>query len=537
MAVERVRVALLRAGAVVIASLAVARLFAHWPRIWDIEFWDESNYLAAGLWNWPGAMTRYEDFPLYSKFYHVLALALGSDDAARLYMLGGLLVILMGLAGVGLGVWAASKSLGASIASIAIVALTSALIWPRVVFLSLFVQGVGFAASTRTSNRFAKLSVIALTCYVATFVRSEFVIGFYVAAAAAIASVHALISRRPERLRGYAAGLVALATIAALSVLWSFPVLRGNRRAMAAFGQHYGLRFVERHHLDINPWANPERIVSMDFPGAQSVFGALRVNPAALTRFFAENALGIVPRTWRSILPIHFVPWGAGGLLLIAIALWVACRPDARRAPRANEHGNVLCAAVLLLPPTLSVIVVFPRDHYVVQVMAAQMFVLAALARAAPESVAKSSERLSGWMTPHVRAWGPILLAICFLLWARPLPVVGQPNLARVRAIHALPAIERMLEADGGLCTYAMPRCETVWGDTVPANASFARYLDDNRIDAVAASPGLLRSISIRENPSFQEFVSTATEHGWTRYEIPGEHPILVLVRSKNPAS
>ena len=513
------------AGPVVIAALAVARLLGHWPRIWDIEFWDESNYLAAGLWNWPGAMTRYEDFPLYSKFYHVLALALGSDDAPRLYMVGGLLVILMALVGVGLGVWAASKSLGAAIASVAIVALTGSLIWPRVVFLSLFVQGVGFAASTLSSNRFTKLSVIALTCYLATFVRSEFVIGFYVAAAAATASgLQALVSRRPERLRGSAPGLVALAAIAGLSVLWSFPILRGNRRAMTAFGQHYGLRFVERHHLHVNPWANPERIVAMDFPGAHSVFGALRVNPAALLRFFAENALGIVPRSWRSILPIHFVPWGASGLVLIAAALWITRRSNARSASRTNEHGNLLCAAVLLLPPTLSVIVVFPRDHYVVQVIAAQMFVLGALARAAPV-----------WVTSRGSSWGPILIAVCFFLLARPLPIVGQPNLARVRAIRALPVIERMLESDGGLCTYAAPRCETVWGDTVPANASFARYLDDKRIDAVAASPGLPRSISIRDNPSFREFVSTATEHGWIRYEIPGDHPILVLVRGSSP--
>ena len=49
-------------------------------------------------------------------------------------------------------------------------------------------MGVGFAASALSRGRFSKLSILALTCYLATFVRSEFVVGFYAALALAIAA-------------------------------------------------------------------------------------------------------------------------------------------------------------------------------------------------------------------------------------------------------------------------------------------------------------------------------------------------------------
>jgi hypothetical protein len=153
-----------RLAALLIAALAIARLFLHWPRVWDIQLWDESYYLGAGLQNAPYLMHQYEAFPLYSKFYHVLALVLGTSDVPRLYMVGGLLAILLGLLGVGLGVWAASKNLSAAIASVAIFALTGALMWPRVVFFSMFILGVGFAAAALSRGRFTKLTLVALTC-------------------------------------------------------------------------------------------------------------------------------------------------------------------------------------------------------------------------------------------------------------------------------------------------------------------------------------------------------------------------------------
>ena len=530
-----------RAAALAIAAWALARLFIHWPRIWDVGLWDESFYLGEGLRNAPYLMSQYEAFPLYSKFYHVLVVVLGNGDVPRLYMVGGLLAILLGLVGVGLGVWAASRSFSLTIASMAIVALSGALIWPRVVFLNLFIMGVGFAASALARGRFSKLSILALTCYLATFVRSEFIMDFYAALALTITfDIHALIRSNPARVRSWAPGLAALAAVAVLSLLWSFPILRGNARAMAAFGQHYGLRVVERRHLDIDPWLNWERIVQADFPGAKSLSDALWANPRAALRFFVENAFGLLPHAWRQIVPARYIPWGAGGMAMIGVALWLASprrgrTSNPRRTLHENDHDNVLCAAILLLPPTLSIILVFPRDHYILQAMAAQMFVLGALMRAAPWPLTRLHRRLPAWVRLRGGHWGPIAIAVIFLLVARPLPIVAQPTWASMKVVHALPPVARMLESDGGLCTYAAHQCEAAWAWDVPVGAHFSRYLDENGIDAVAVSPGLLRTVAIKESASFNDFVTTASEHGWTRHEIPppaGDAPIILLIRS-----
>jgi len=516
------------AAALSVTALGVFRKFSHWPQIWDIRLWDETDYLGYGLLDPSWLMRQYEVGPLYGKFYHLLALATGDPSAAQLYFLGGLVVILLGLFGTALGVWAASRSVGFAILSVSLIVLSgTANIWPRISFLCLFILGVGFTAVTAARGRFAKASLLALTCFLASFVRPEYVLAFYASLALAFAwAIEAVPQHRLQASVLHTPGLAALAAIAILSILWSFPLLQGGQRAFIAFGQHYSYRAVAAHHLAIEPWLNWRTIVAQDFPGAKSLTDALLINPALVLGCFVKNAFGFVPEPWHSPRA-RYIPWGAAGLLAIGVALWSAqpWRRDTKHFD-AGTRMNALCAAILLIPPTLSLITIFPRDHYILLEMATGMVLVGSLIRTRMAMALIRRLRVTGVVSKAIAAdWLPLAIASVFALLSLPILPAPQPRLAAVDAFHAAGPMVRVLESEGGLCIYGAPICKTVLAKTVPAGVDFPRYLDSNSIDAVAVSTAMMNVVDIKENPSFQNFVATAAARGWSRHDLPPISP------------
>src|SRR5215472_5811588 len=81
--------------AILVTLCALLRKFSNWPHVWDIELWDESLALGAGLTNLPAVptfdhidlMQNYEWSPLYSKFYNLIASLTGAE-APSVFMIG-----------------------------------------------------------------------------------------------------------------------------------------------------------------------------------------------------------------------------------------------------------------------------------------------------------------------------------------------------------------------------------------------------------------------------------------------------------------
>src|SRR5262249_15269211 len=318
--------------AILVTLCALLRKFSNWPHVWDITLWDETIYLGLGLTNLPihlgfgltNLMQSYEFGPLYSKFYNLIASLTGAE-APSVFMIGGLSVVLLALFAVAIGVFAGSGSLSLSILSI-FVLFGSLNISPRVSFFCVFILGVGFSLCTLCPERFAKAAILALTCFLATFVRAEYVLGFYLSIAIVLATFIELNLRElPQHNANLVIGFAALATITILAVLWCFPILQGGGRAFGAFGQHYAVRAVWDRHLSLDPWVSWKQIVDADFPGAKSLGDALSVRPGLVIVFMLKNAFGI-PAWQGRVAPGYGLPWGAFCMGTILVAAWL-CRP------------------------------------------------------------------------------------------------------------------------------------------------------------------------------------------------------------------
>jgi hypothetical protein len=332
--------------AILVTLCALLRKFSNWPHVWDITLWDETMYLGVGLTNLSDlthGLQHYQESPLYSQFYNLIASLTGAE-APSVFMIGGLSAVLLALFGVAIGVFAGSRSLSLSIVSIFV--LFGTLHVPsRASFFCIFILGAGFSLCTLCSERFAKAAILALTCFLATFVRPEYVLAFYLAIAIVLATFIELNLRGlPQRNANLVIGFAALATIAILSMLWCFPILEGGGRAFQAFGQGYSLRAVMDRGLSLDPLLNWEQIVDADFPGAKSLGDALSVRPGLVIVFLLKNVFGIMP--WG-----HSLPKGAFCIGTILVAAWL-CRPWAKfvKPSDRSRADNVLCATVLLVP-------------------------------------------------------------------------------------------------------------------------------------------------------------------------------------------
>jgi hypothetical protein len=518
--------------AILVTLCALLRKFSNWPHFWDITFSDETMYLGLGLTNLADLMQNYEWGPLYSKFYNLIASVTGTE-APSVFMIGGLSVVLLALFAVAIGVFAGSGWLSLSIVSI-FVFFGALNVWPRVSFFGVFVLGAGFSLCTLCPERFAKAAVLALTCFLATFVRPEYVLGFYLSIAIVLATFIELNLRGlPQGNANLVIGFAAVATITILAMLWCFPIVQGGNRAFLAFGQHYALRAVDGD-LSLDPWSNWKQIVGADFPGAKSLGDALSVRPGLVIVFLLKNAFGIVPGQWPGRW--SSLPWGAFCMGTILVAAWLF-RPWAKfvKPSDRSRADNVLCATVLLVPPTIAIIMIFPRSHYILLAVTALLFLFASATRTPLARVIRRrltpTHVLVSKVNDNLISAG---LAVLMLIVARPLPVVQQPTLAFVTSISSIGKVTTMLADDGGLCYYAKPICKAISPWSVPDGVDFKKFLDQEGVDAVAVESSLLNVPSLASNPTFGSFVETATKNGWIRHDLPAPEgeSYYVLIRT-----
>jgi hypothetical protein len=299
-----------------------------------------------------------------------------------------------------------------------------------------------------------------------------------------------------------------------------FPIVQGGSRAFGAFGQTYALRAVWDRHLSLDPWLNWEQIVRADFPSAKSLGDAFRVRPGLVIVFLLKNAFGIP--AWQG----YSRPWGAFCMGNILVAAWLF-RPWAQFVKHSDRSraDNVLCATVLLVPPTISIIMVFPKQHYILLALTTLLFLFASATRTPLARVIRRrltpTHMLVSKVNDNLVSAG---LAVLMLIVARPLPVVQQPTLATVTSMPSIGKVSTMLEASGGLCYYAKPICKFPFSPSnVPDGVDIKIFLDQEGVDAVAVAPSLFNVSSLANNPTFGRFVETATKNGWIRHDLPAK--------------
>ncbi len=172
--------------------------------------------------------------------------------------------------------------------------------------------------------------------------------------------------------------------------------------------------------------------------------------------------------------------------------------------------------------PLSAMVLIYPRPHYAVILLSALM----------PCCVAVGRWHLWSKVSDLSIA---LLGALAIVVASRPIPVADQPTLQTIIELRNLNLpLRRMLEIDGGWCTYLKPPCEPEHPfdpehplETVPA----LKTVVDRKVDAILVSTRLRDLLRVLHDQSLDGLINqSASGAEWRRYEI-GDGKYLLLHR------
>jgi hypothetical protein len=281
---------------------------------------------------------------------------------------------------------------------------------------------------------------------------------------------------------------------------------------MMAFGQHYSLFWAEDNHVDIDAFLNWGSIIGRELPDINSELQAIVKYPEKLLNFFKFNMLSSIRQGGRAILAlftdsttffIAFVVIVLIFSLLGARISLIKTRQSRGGSPPAWQ--DIVLWIVLASPSLISIVLIYPRGHYLVILVSIMVLGCALIYRR------------------YCSNDSPVLataLSLAFAVTVIPVAAVPRPNMEVVNALQKQGALGRLLELDGGWCYYVPKQCISKFVVDIPNSKELIAYLDDDRINSIVVSPALLNYVKDNKHKKFAELLAAPYTKGWKRTQL-----------------
>ena len=356
------------AGAVALLLAAGLRLLRSYPQVFDIGLFDETRYLLQGLrLTGLDALPGLYRGPLYALWYALLAR--WEPDPVALYDLNERALMLA----LPVALYAALRALGRSrgvawaLAWAFLLSDANLIPWPRVSAFAWTLLLAATAAALATRRPWLARGVLVSAAWLAAYARPEMLL-----AVALLLAEAAWAWRRngasASRVGAWLGGVLLVGLLAAALLGWP---LREEGRLETAFWQHFTYRWAPEYGLSGGRWSRWQEMRARVLGRGDWAAAA-----GPIVRHVARNALEAGPKLAALVLfhaPLtaavvaESVAWGLLALLGSGALLWWARRnPTPGRAPRGNPAQAVVGRALvaLVLPAAGSVVVIYPRRHY-----------------------------------------------------------------------------------------------------------------------------------------------------------------------------
>ena len=536
---QRSRIAFLRRPLLLDAIIAVFILFTGWvftfqiEQFLDIGLYDESIYLRRGVSLPVSGFPLAQDAPLYASWYYLLSLF--QPDRVELYYLNfkAMTVLPALLWFLFLRINHIPRLVAVSVSLLFLMSSANFITWPKVSHFGIMVLFLGLILSSLLKTPIAKLSVAIVFVLLASYARPEFFLAFL--GLSILAGLLVFRAFRQERLRSVRLPMFLTVMLClALLLYLGLPMGSGNRDMMA-FGQHYSLNWVGWTGADLNPWTNWETIVQKDFGDVTSPLGAFASNPSAFLRHVYSNLHQIVPRL--HLVFFHGFPGGsqstlAAAVLIVFIAATVLLTNRkflVSRLQKIRENGKeslllLGILAVLLLPSLVSVVALYPRDHYLlILVLLSISAVLVVLLRdiTSPQSI--------------LHNMGTILICIVVVALLRPISTEvmaqKQPNLEVIMFLKSLTITEpvRILEAEGGYGIYVGDNYTRI--AEYDKESGFSSFLKKYPINVIVLSDGLRNDTRFKDDAEWVAFLDNPGSEDFVSLDVPALENRNILVK------
>lgn len=432
--------------------LALARTILHTHNS-DIGFDDETGYLSAGLQFFHSALPAAEQSPLYSLWYWLESCFV--FDPVTLYQTNWGVLLTLSLILLTFALRAAGVSIVGTMLSLTCASIAYYWdIWPYVTVLSGALVLFAATLMLRSGKPSRAYSAAAVVFAIGVFVRPELLTSFLI--------ILAVAGYYSWRERTSVSVIPPIVVFISLCLIFGAPF--GNGRAMAAFSQHFALNIVQANQNDIDPWNNTNQIIKANFGDVSTVLQAAESRPRAFLWHLTKNAKDLMENAdvWHLtsdrmsnaadvLSPVSPALDNASSIILFVVVktlfeifLIVGLILGLYHA-RQDEKGRrlLIMLIALLIPFSISVLVIYPRLHYFMAPLAI-LFVLAGY------GWSRTRFKLSVWLL-SIAAVPFILLA---LAWNEA-PYL--PNLATIQFLRTLvlPPNGTILESDFSRAVYA----------------------------------------------------------------------------------
>ncbi len=521
----------------------------------DIGLYDESNYLYRGLRIASVGFPRAELAPLYSLWYSFIQL-LESDRISLYYLNYKLMTILPPIIAFILlrrNRVSAPSSLVVSLLLLFFNA--NANTWPKVSHFALILILVMLVTISYTKSFLGAVLLSLIGTLLLSYIRPEYFLTYLL-----FLLVYIYIFIRTDRKlrRRSLIGLVICGLLSAVFFgILGMPV-SGNR-SLFAFGQHFSLNWTIWSRSDLNPWTNWQVIVSQNFGPVNSIPEAIVNNPVIFLKHVTYNFYNFIGASAKLFSPALLLKERSiqemsiqlliRALLLFSVflAVYYLSKDQPRRSSsqprqakqdfdlqsvitrslaslrsgralkamqtRGCEHRRLLvCVGLLLIPTVVSVIVIYPRDHYLLL-----LYVLAIVSM----TILGGSRTLEPKPVSYRRLF--LIGVLIVILTPR---YIGQasaarPNLDTIRFIQSLDIREsvNLLESEGGYHIYLGDNFRRV--AEFDKEVNFNRFLVDRNINMIVISDYLLQEPRFNGDAEWQNFLLDYPRLGFIQLDVP----------------
>ncbi len=522
----------------------------------DVGLDDETVYLDGARYLGVHTLPIAESSPLYPAWYRLLSVF--EPDRLRLYFLNWFVLT----AALPMALYALARRSGATLAAAAAIAVAwslsaSAMTWPFVTKFAALLLAVGAFAATFPRDRRIGAAITSVTLSLAAYARAELTMFAYVLAAFVGAWGLVSFARRSKPWHTRWPGLVAalFATATAVVLRMHFGDTGTQNRAFFAFAQHYALNLVEDGHLPIDPWTNWHTLSRPAFPTASTVLEAVKENPRAFLWHITRN-LKTLPRTLDELFrPLRYVPVPLRNIATLGFDVALATGAFGLFFARRRRPGAIrtwLPLLGLVFASTIaSIVVVYPREHYVLPLC----FVGTAALASGTGRIAEALSTIAPLRSTMRVGRALLVVALVLLLAALPsfrmggapslvasaIPPPGawvQQNVHTIHTLRELHLVGRLviLESDYSRGLYADYDYVRVaqWEKA----SSFRDFVHARAINVIVLDDRLRNDPRFANDPEFRDFVDEREVlDDFVRVPVASTNVVIAVRRALLPAS
>jgi hypothetical protein len=485
----------------------------------DIELWidigigDEAKYLGDGV-NFLRAMPDSYWGPLYSLWYYFLNLF--SSDTINLYYLNYRLMTILPC--IALYLFLLKMEVAPALSFYFSFALLISMInlptWPKVSHFCLSLIFIGLILVYIIKGENARLLAALIISLTITYIRPEFILS-------SVLLFGIVIKRAVRNDFGTKRFVIAILTTLVLILLFGIPYSPG--RNLTAFGQAYHkyLDLSERVDDDgVKDWTeilsedfgNPKTMTDVVLNHSDKFIKHIGINLSKLPSFYVNSIETLLP---YKILPISILFKVLIVLLIISLVfvLLLFNRINNYRDIILNgfsEKKDLLILSIIFsLPPLLSIILYYPRSHYMLLLLPLIYLVVGQMI-----TPIKFASHIKS-----VLSFSLVILVSCFLI-----PQLSSvctrsnfKNLFAVQSIKKLNISERIniLENEGGLNVYLPENYK--WIKLESKEGNFDEFVHKRKINMIYYSYSLNNSAQLKRDSTWLEFLINPDTFGFKK--------------------